>query len=294
MEFSDIGESLIWSNMNDSRNLNVIKKENHDIKHFVPKTVVEKFIEEDTEDYEKTYNDILLEDYTVLNSLEIIKKQYFIMFYLINHFKTVESDKIVWMDFKPGLMWILNSSEHICVKKNIKINVSDTDKVHRCSYKFCELGERCYPVYGGIFTTVKTSTPCNSDHYVHNKIVQDITCLVAVVDRANEVLYDDLRLCLTTLEYVLKHMCNELDSVCAFLMNEPDFNVETYYKVKIYSRNKQTGDHRDNSSLKDGADYKDAGFKSDSHKNNKQKYNKNKQAKDNKTAYSNRFADLSD
>jgi len=233
MEEYSSGETLIWSNMNDPRNLDIIKKENADIKNFVPKTIIDPLSTSDHEpDYEKMYLDIINSDYKSYNLLDLIKKQSIVIIFLINKFKSVDSDKINWLDFRPGLEWVLKSSEYICGLKNMRVSVSQTDRVHRCSYKFCELKEKCYATFGDAFTNNKTDKPCNNDHFVHNKVVQDITCLIAVFDKTNEVTFDDLRLGLTTLDFVIQHMAYELDTICTVFKYDRDFNPLDYYKIR--------------------------------------------------------------
>lgn len=244
MDGSDVivsDETLIWSNTNDSRNHAIIEKENRDIENFVPKTIAEKSVEcEVCEeiDYEAEFKAILSKDYETLNFLEIIKDQLKIVSYLTNCFKNIPSDKLSWTDFKPGLTWILNSSSFITTSLNIRVNQAQVDKVHRSSYSFCTHNEACIATHGEIFSNASKNKHCNGEHFVHHKIIQDLTSLITVFNNVG-IIYDDLRLGLSTLDYVIRHMFNELKAFSIIRGNRSTlFNINDDYKVSLKQEKK--------------------------------------------------------
>lgn len=229
-----MSESLIWSMMNDRRNTAVIIKENEDLKNFIPKTVMEKVpVIEVVENIEEVVKNILECDYSAHNALMILQNQSKIASYLVSKFKKTEPENIDWNNFRPGLQWILESSEFILEKVKLTVNTFPTDKVYRSSYKFCISKENCNTMYNNILqtTTVKRKS-CSGDHYVHNKIVQDLRCLITVMDSNVTTIFQDLRLGLNTLSFVISHMYQELNIFQTYLGNTANFNINKYYNVK--------------------------------------------------------------
>lgn len=231
-------ETLIWANMNDSHNMDVIIKENTDLKNFVPKATPQKIDQKNTTDSFETIvanalNIIETYDYKNDNFLNILIKQNIIMNYLDIKFKSTEPDSIIWDEFKYGLEWILKTSQHIVSIKKIDTKQFPADIVHRSSYKFCTSKENCDLLYNNALqNTTSKKSRCNGDHYVHHKIVQDITCLIAVLDKNNETLYNDLRVGLLTLIFVINKMYQELSVFSLYLSNTPGFNINNYYSTK--------------------------------------------------------------
>ena len=81
-------ESHIMANMNDSRNMGVIFKENQDLKEFIPKTAPQKVVvAQPTENIEDVVNNIYKLDYSTFNILDILKNQNIVATYLVNKFK---------------------------------------------------------------------------------------------------------------------------------------------------------------------------------------------------------------
>lgn len=229
-----MSESLIWSMMNDQRNSNIILQENEDLKNFVPKVAIEKIeVNEVVENTEEVVEKIITDNYDNHTALMILHDQLKIATFLVSQFKKSEPENISWNSFRPGLKWILDTSEFILNKVNIVPNVFANDKVHRCSYKFCSSRENCNTLYDNVLqnSSVKKKS-CSGDHYVHHKIVQDLKCLITVTDEDKSTLYQDLRVGLNTLVFVITKMYQELNIFQIYLGKSPQFNINTYYNVK--------------------------------------------------------------
>lgn len=229
-----LGETLIWCNMNDPRNMEVIKKEQNDIRNYLPRIHTLKVIEEIKEiDIEQIIKNILLTPYNTSNILTITKNQSTILTYLVTKFKATEPDDLLWNNFKNYLLWVLESSEYILNKTSLVIIPFPTDKVYRSSYKFCIQKENCLQVYNNALNnTMLCRKECSGDHFVHNKIIQDIKSLM-ILENNNGSIYQDLRLGLITIDFVLKHMVNELDVFNLYLSNDLNFNIDNYYLCGI-------------------------------------------------------------
>jgi len=230
---ADNYETHIMANMNDPRNMDVIIKENMDLKEFIPKIAPQKVVSiEVVENIEDTINNIFESKYLEMNFLEIIKNQNIMSTYLTNKYKA-ESENIVWNEFKIGLQWILVTSEFILSGKKIELKQFPTNKVCRSSYKFCQNKENCNNMYNNALqNTSKKSNHCNGDHYVHHKLIQDIRCLIAVLDNCQDSICNDLRVGLLTMSHVITHMYQELSVFQVYLRDSPNFNINNYYIVK--------------------------------------------------------------
>ena len=226
-------ENKIWANLNDSYNLEVILKENKDLLEYIPKKeiivpVINKQIPHEIIDYETIILDILKENFTSLNALQIIQKQNTVISYVIKLYKNSKADKITWEQFKPYLSWILETSKFITVKKNINVQFYKLDKIYRSSYTFCNKKDECEKLYN---LQNPRACKCNKDHYVHDKIVSDLTCIISNFDTINNNISNDLRVCLETLNFVINHMYQELNNFNIYYSKQDNFNINKYYIV---------------------------------------------------------------
>jgi hypothetical protein len=226
-------ETLIWANTNDQRNKDVILVENNDLNNFIPKVAVSKvLVQETTEDIEITVKKIINEPFTTHNILQLLNNQVTVSSYLVTKFKATESEDISWNDFKPFLQWILDTSKLICNNCGLTIGAFSTDIVYRSSYKFCVSKEKCYHAYDDILKwNSNRKIKCSGDHYIHPKIVKDLSNLITVLDTNSTTIFQDLRLGLITLSYVITHMNQELGVFNLYLSkSDSTFNINRFYK----------------------------------------------------------------
>ena len=239
-------ETLIWSNINDARNLSVITKENEHIRDFVPKVAIQKNVEIVNEMIpESTIQDILTMEFDKLNVYEIMTYQVQIISYLSAKFRSTDATEITWEFYRPYLEWILATSEFITEKFGILVDeVKHTGTVTRSSYKFCDLKEGCKDTYGNPLGSSRGDgrpRRCMGDHYVHNKIVRDLRSSIGVINSESSEqapMSHYLRLGLTTTDFVIRHMYQELGIFNTYLKDTKGFNIENYY---ICQRSRSTG-----------------------------------------------------
>ena len=240
-------ENKIWANLNDSYNLDIILIENQALKNYVPKR---EYIKKDTRKIENSQSiedivkEILASDYKTEKIIQIIAKQNIVANYLLKTFRTSKSEDIIWEKFRPGLHWILESSKLITSKTSTITQLFKTDKIYRSSYKFCNKKDECDALYCHINKPGQsTHAKCNGDHYVHNKLVSDITCLITVLDEKKDTvnsetvsISNDLRICLDTVNFVINHMYQELNNFNIYYSKEEGFDINRYYITSIPKR----------------------------------------------------------
>lgn len=234
-------ENKIWANLNDSYNLDIILIENNNLKKYLPKVDVSK-INPQIKKIEQTNNleiqsiEILNQDYTTLNILDILHKQNIITLYLIKLFRSNQISDLLWDSFKPFLSWILETSKQIILKTNIPVVLFKTDKIYRSSYKFCTKKDDCEAIYGNILKKNNNRfCKCNGDHYVHNKIVSDLTSIIHNFN-TGDLLSNDLRVCLDTMNFVINHMYQELNNFNIYYAKQANFDINKFYITSIPKR----------------------------------------------------------
>ena len=226
-------ENKIWSNLNDSYNLEIILKENQDLLEYIPKKenvipIVSNIVVNNVINQETIVLDILKENYTILNALQILYKQNTVTAYLIKLYRSSKSDKIIWDNFRQYLLWILETSKFIATKKNMILQLFKTDKIYRSSYTFCNKKDECDAIYKMSQTNSK-NCKCTRDHYVHDKIVSDLTSIIYNFDLISINISNDLRVCLETLNFVINHMYQELNNFNIYYSKQENFNINKYY-----------------------------------------------------------------
>ena len=234
-------ENKIWANLNDSYNLDIILIENQNIKEYIPKDIVKQNFKkvEVTVNMDDIVADILSKDFSSDTSLQILTKQNTIASYLLKLFRSSKSEDISFDKFKTGLNWILETSKFLTSKTNLFIQLFKTDKIYRSSYKFCNKKDECEALYCNVIKTNANRNPrCNGDHYVHNKIVSDLSCLITVLETKTDTISNDLRVCLDTINFVINHMYQELNTFAIYHSKQPDFNINKYYITSIPSKKK--------------------------------------------------------
>lgn len=245
MDTESNGETLIWSNINCSRNMDIIVAELEKIKTFVPKVCQ---VQESTNEAipESNIEDLLTIQYEDLNVYEIITHQYTIISFLSAKFKSSKSDEVEWSYYRPFLQWLYETSEFIANKFNLPIeNKQLGSTVNRSSYKFCNLKQYCKMTFGNPLELNIEHKRCEGEHFVHNKLVNDLKSLIHVMDNQTDSEEDRnnipyyLRTGLTTTEFVIKHMYLDLNVFHIYLKNDKSFNIDTLYVQKKTDRQRQ-------------------------------------------------------
>jgi hypothetical protein len=229
-------ENKIWANLNDSYNLDIILIENQNLKDYIPKNIVKQNLKkvEITVNMDDIIADIISKDFTSDSSLQILTKQNTVASYLLKLFRNSKSEDISFEKFKSGLCWILDTSKYLTSKTNLFIQSFKTDKIYRSSYKFCNKKDECEALYCNVIKTNSNRNPrCNGDHYVHNKLISDITCLLEILETKEDNISNDLRVCLDTVNFVINHMYQELNTFAIYHSKQPDFDIDKYYITSI-------------------------------------------------------------
>jgi hypothetical protein len=187
----------------------------------------------------KKINDILLKtSNSYSNIYEYIKEQNLISSYLD---KYILQNNIVSKSFIIKILnWLLDSVIFLSNKLGLQpqyhniTNLIGLDNIPRCSYKFCSFKENCNYNYD------KTKNGCYSDHYVYNMLSADIKIIRDYILANNPVeeniTYNkELLKCINTLNFVIKHMYEEYNSIC--LTIEPN-QYDSYFVTNKISDKK--------------------------------------------------------
>lgn len=238
-------ESNVWANLNCKHNEKIIFTEIQALKEYIPKKE-NNIIKRDTIKKVETnqtnidlIKGILEADYRDFNILHLICKQNNVANHLLKTFRSSKSEDISWEKFRPGLLWILDTSKHIISKTSLIIHHFGTDKIYRSSYKFCNKKEECEALYCQFINNEhrQSYAKCSGDHYVHYKLISDLTCLIKVLDERNgDMISNDLRICLDTINFVINHMYQELNNVNLYNSKQEGFDINRYYITSIPKR----------------------------------------------------------
>jgi hypothetical protein len=177
-------------------------------------------------------NKVLIEEIKKKSSLDIIQKELDIIKLLTKY--CLQNKKIEYKLFMNCLNLILDFSEILrerLEQKKITTSTVDnpSDKISRCSYKFCSYQDNCVYNYN-----LKIKKLCYQDHYVHNMVSSDI---INIINHINSK-YEDTKFILhnkeilktiNTLSFVISHMEHELKTKCLYL---PETEWENNHVVK--------------------------------------------------------------
>ena len=236
-------ENKIWANLNDSYNLDIILVENQNLKEYTPKDIIKQNFKKAevtvTVNMDEIITDIISKDFLSDSSLQILSKQNTVASYLLKLFRTSKSEDISFQKFKLGLTWILETSKYLTSKTNLFIQSFKTDKIYRSSYTFCNKKDECEALYCNVIKTNTNRNPrCNGDHYVHNKLISDLTCLITILETKEDSISNDLRVCLDTVNFVINHMYQELNTFAIYHSKQPNFDINKYYITSIPPKKK--------------------------------------------------------
>ena len=119
---------------------------------------------------------------------------------------------------------------------NIKYNLINNTNLPRSSYKFCVHKDACK--YNYLNADKKG---CFAHHFVHNLIEFDINIIIYYIKNfiSDKNLNNNQEIIksFTTLNYVIKHMYEELNSI--FLYKNSKEDIEKFHKVNFRKKNKK-------------------------------------------------------
>jgi hypothetical protein len=117
----------------------------------------------------------------------------------------------------PKLEWIEKGSKYLSAHNNLpncahEIHFDiEQGSISRSSYKFCEFNYKCefnYPKRPN-----KNIRSCFSQHYVHNILNADINSVISYLNYVKEhnlkINYNEVTICINTLNFIINHMQEE-------------------------------------------------------------------------------------
>ena len=180
---------------------------------------------------------------SILNSKETIESipdikhlenQDFISSYIFKYI--IQNNYCEQENILKYLIFLKNISNYLANKIGTKVEINNQRKIEdnsitRCSYKFCHFTYYCQ--YNYPEKQIKSNKGCYSDHYVHNKVAQDLYYLInhiennyleteQVVLRNNQ----EVIKCINTITFCIKHMYDELWNI--YISSKE--NYENYHK----------------------------------------------------------------
>jgi hypothetical protein len=185
-----------------------------------------------------------VENKETLLSIDHLKNEDFIASYLFKYI--IQNNTCDYNLIIRCLEYLFDISKYLAEKlklkidlTNIKKNKLDDNYITRCSYKFCNYTYFCqfnYPEKNN-----NSDKGCYSDHYVHNKVAQDIYFLIEYIKkhynaencttiRNNQ----EIIKCINTATFVIKHMYDELHSIYISCNKKPCYEElhNNIYKIR--------------------------------------------------------------
>lgn len=158
---------------------------------------------------------------------KLLKYEITILSHLKNYFKNC-FEKNIKPDLNlhiPKLEWVLMSQEHL--RKKLKLpeikHKNNNNNIPRSSYKFCAYGHKCEFNYFKNKNSRHQGNGCYAQHFVHNYLCADIKAicdyLYYINNNNSTPNYDELLKCITTVHFVVIHMCEELESLSNYYPN---------------------------------------------------------------------------
>lgn len=196
-----------WHMMSDELDNNIISPPVIDKESFKSISIIDSFGygEKNNEDEQLSIGDILSTEYKNLSEIKILKYQLYISSQLKKYAISCR-DKNINFDIAlhlPKLEWLLETCSFLEKKrsqKEIKNNKKIMYGIKRNSYEFCELSDKCNKL-----------KKCKKKHYVYNYIKSDIIEIINYINNYNNnFCIKELCISLNTINYVFKHMYDEL------------------------------------------------------------------------------------
>lgn len=209
-----------------------------------------KIIKFDMEDTITKNNNIQIEEFNIdkfidnikkksinkLNSLELLKLELDISVNINKYYFSYNNNKI------DIILELLNKILDICKilkdKLNLKTlkiknNMITKQSLPRSSYKFCIHKDACK------FNYDNNKNGCYSHHYVHNLLEYDIHTIIYYIknyiNKDNFNNNQEIIKSFTTINYVIKHMYEELYNIKLYVKNCED--IEKYHSIITKKKN---------------------------------------------------------
>lgn len=209
-KFNNIKNIIIKDDINYEKNKEKnIEKNKFDINTIISSINSDKIIKNLT-------SDILLKKmYFLSNNLN---KYYF-------NYSNIKKENIIII--VNSILEMNNILKNRLNMKTIEINLDNLNKnsIPRSSYKFCNFKDACKYNY-----EKKSCKGCYAHHYVYNLLEFDLNILLYYLDNLEECnIFNNKELSksLTTVNYVIKHMYDELNSILLYIKKED--NIEKYH-----------------------------------------------------------------
>lgn len=177
-----------------------------------------------------------LKNKKVTKDINHLENQDFISTYIFKYIiQNNQCDKKVILEYLNYLIeisiYLANKIGCIVEESNFKIIKKDEIGITRCSYKFCHYTYYCQ--YNYPEKNTKTNKGCYSDHYVHNKVAQDLYFLIDHIQtnykNSSQIILrnnQEVIKCINTITFCIKHMYDELWNI---YISSTD-NYENYHK----------------------------------------------------------------
>lgn len=214
---------LIWSSLYDIKKIKNLKLKNKKIDN----NIVEKKIIKKMDDI--LFNKLNKYDISKKNSLDILNYELKISEYINKKYFSIGN-----FDKKDFLILINNIL--ICTiilkerlkQKDILINYEliTENYLPRNSYKFCNHKDSCKFNYSS-----NKNNGCFADHYVHSTVEVDLKLLIYFIENKIENNFNNHKIILkslSTINFVIKHMYEELNSINIYSNKK---NIEKYHTV---------------------------------------------------------------
>ncbi len=192
-----------------------------------------------------------LENEKEYSSLLLLKYEYYLSKYL---FSVVKNEK----DFNNVVLYLKKIIDicSILIKRfnqqvimNKKKNLSD--KINRSSYKFCQKSAECNYYYDE-YHQIKNK--CNSHHFVHNIIYNDMVSLLQFIEKNNNennnLYIKEIFTSINTINYVISHMYNELYTVDYYKEKFNSLYQENQNEFQTWTRNDKKKSRNYNKKIK--------------------------------------------
>lgn len=231
-------ESIKWSTLCNLDKINNILLEDLDINKIATNTntiklenindIIEKLID----------NSLFPKKDSLLLLKELFTKSNFINKYYFQFSKNIEENIIKILNYLLQITTILKNRLNL---NTIHLNYTliNVNSIPRSSYKFCSFKDNCKYNYDN------NNKGCYAHHYVYNLLEYDLNSLLYYINTYtssnNFCNNKEIIKSLSTINYVIKHMYEELNNICIYtkLTNIESVHKNCIKKKKKYKKKKK-------------------------------------------------------